>query len=75
MLIVLMLFVTCTRGIKFKGAAKRLTLSVKQGFFGVEYGATSETSMLGLQEELFAQQTTPTRYHSIILQLLLGPIS
>ena len=32
-------------------AAKRLTLRVKEDFFRLEYGATSETSKSGLLEE------------------------
>ncbi|WZZ43311.1 hypothetical protein YC2023_039570 [Brassica napus] len=49
------------RGIKFMQPAKRLTLRVKEDFFRLEHGATSKTSMLGMQEELIAQQTIPTR--------------
>ncbi|CAN6993579.1 unnamed protein product [Brassica oleracea var. botrytis] len=48
------LIVTCTRGIKFMQAAKRLTLRVKEDFFWLEYGATSETSKSGLREEHIA---------------------
>ncbi|WZZ67624.1 hypothetical protein YC2023_078994 [Brassica napus] len=64
-----------TRGIKFMQAAKRLTLRVKEDFFWLEYGATSETSKSGLLEEHIAQQTISTRFHSIKQQSLLGPIS
>ena len=53
--------------------AKRLTLRVKEGFFRLEYGATSKTSMLGPQEELIAQQTIPTRLYLIQIQSLVGP--
>nr|VDD33286.1 unnamed protein product [Brassica oleracea] len=62
-------------GIKFMQAAKRLTLRVKEDFFWLEYGATSETSKSGLLEEHIAQQTISTRFHSIKQQSLLGPIS
>ena len=55
--------------------AKKLTLRVKEAFFRLEHGATSETSMLGLQEELIAQQTMPTRLFLIQIQMLLGQIS
>ena len=70
---ILNVFVTCTRGIKFMQPAKRLTLRVKEGFFRLEYGATSKTSMLGPQEELIAQQTIPTRLYLIQIQSLVGP--
>ena len=56
-------------------AAKRLTLRVKEDFFWLEYGATSETSKSGLLEEHIAQQTISTRFHLIKQQSLVGPIS
>ncbi|CAG7906289.1 unnamed protein product [Brassica rapa] len=61
--------------IKFMQAAKRLTLRVKEDFFWLEYGATSETSKSGLLEEHIAQQTISTRFHLIKQQSLVGPIS
>ncbi|KAH0891930.1 hypothetical protein HID58_054359 [Brassica napus] len=54
--------------------AKRLTLRVKEDFFRLEHGATSKTSMLGMQEELIAQQTIPTRLYLIQIQSLVGPM-
>lgn len=67
--IFLIFFVTCTRGIKSMEAAKKLTLRVKEGFFLLEHGAMSETSMLDLLEEHFALPTMPTRLCSIKQQL------
>ncbi|KAH0943462.1 hypothetical protein HID58_003099 [Brassica napus] len=60
-------------GIKSMQAAKRLTLRVKEDFFWLEYGATSETSKSGLLEEHIAQQTISARFHLIKQQSCAGP--
>lgn len=52
-----------------------ILISQDECFFWLEYGTTSETSKLGLLEELIAQQTIPTRFQLIKQQPLVRAIS